>query len=197
MMSKVTIRSILALHIGIAVWSSSIHSASVQWEVADGGNGHFYEAFTVLPGTDWNDISAAVEAMGGGWHLATITSAEENSFIFDLVSGKPEFWFCCTAGTINGPYLGAKRGTSGFEWVTGEPFSYTNWASREPFGNGQNIAFWGPSGAENSLWNDIGPIRGDIISYVAETSVPIPAAIWLFGSSLLGLIGISRRTKAE
>ena len=28
------------------------------------------------------------------------------------------------------------------------------------------------------------------------TTVPIPAAVWLFGSGLLGLIGISRRNKA-
>jgi hypothetical protein len=30
----------------------------------------------------------------------------------------------------------------------------------------------------------------------AGTVVPIPAAIWLFGSGLLGLIGIARRKKA-
>lgn len=31
----------------------------------------------------------------------------------------------------------------------------------------------------------------------AYTSVPLPAAVWLFGSGLLGLIGIARRTKAS
>jgi hypothetical protein len=28
------------------------------------------------------------------------------------------------------------------------------------------------------------------------SSVPVPAAVWLFGSGLLGLIGIARRKKA-
>jgi hypothetical protein len=32
-------------------------------------------------------------------------------------------------------------------------------------------------------------------SGIALTSVPIPAAAWLFGSGLLGLVGIARRKK--
>lgn len=35
-----------------------------------------------------------------------------------------------------------------------------------------------------------------ISGFVSQTAVPIPAAVWLFGSGLLGLIGISRRKKA-
>lgn len=31
---------------------------------------------------------------------------------------------------------------------------------------------------------------------VAIPSVPVPAAVWLFGSGLLGLIGIAKRKKA-
>jgi hypothetical protein len=35
------------------------------------------------------------------------------------------------------------------------------------------------------------------VSYVGQVSaVPVPAAVWLFGSGLLGLVGISRRKKA-
>jgi hypothetical protein len=32
--------------------------------------------------------------------------------------------------------------------------------------------------------------------FYTVTAVPVPAAIWLFGSGLLGLIGIARRKKA-
>jgi hypothetical protein len=30
----------------------------------------------------------------------------------------------------------------------------------------------------------------------AVSAVPVPAAVWLFGSGLLGLVGISRRKKS-
>ena len=40
-------------------------------------------------------------------------------------------------------------------------------------------------------------ISGFVDSYgAAEAVVPVPAAIWLFGSGLLGLVGVSRRKKA-
>jgi len=29
-----------------------------------------------------------------------------------------------------------------------------------------------------------------------HTAVPVPAAVWLFGSGLLGLVGVARRKKA-
>jgi hypothetical protein len=46
--------------------------------------------------------------------------------------------------------------------------------------------------------NDIGGLDGEYIVNLtgAQFVVPIPAALWLFGSGLLGLIGISRRKKA-
>lgn len=34
------------------------------------------------------------------------------------------------------------------------------------------------------------------VSYVGVSAVPVPAAVWLFGSGLLGLVGISRRKPA-
>jgi len=54
----------------------------------------------------------------------------------------------------------------------------------------------------NGLWyinihteaNPGGEIRGQVLPGTFAP-IPIPAAIWLFGSGLLGLIGIARRTK--
>ena len=80
----------------------------------------------------------------------------------------------------------------GWEWVTGEPWVYTNWQSGEPNNAGgieDHLAM------ENRFWNDEGTAISIIKGYVAET-VPIPPAVWLFGSGLVGLIGISRRKKA-
>jgi len=43
-------------------------------------------------------------------------------------------------------------------------------------------------------FNDHNFISGSISPVVS--TVPIPAAVWLFGSGLLGLVGVARRKKA-
>jgi hypothetical protein len=42
-------------------------------------------------------------------------------------------------------------------------------------------------------FQDTGPLQGDS-DWVG--AVPVPAAVWLFGSGLIGLVGIARRKKA-
>ena len=42
--------------------------------------------------------------------------------------------------------------------------------------------------------SNTGPI--DYTMTFETTVVPVPAAVWLFGSGLLGLIGVARRKKA-
>ena len=39
-------------------------------------------------------------------------------------------------------------------------------------------------------------ISGFVDSYGSASAVPVPAAVWLFGSGLLGLVGIARRKQA-
>ena len=36
-------------------------------------------------------------------------------------------------------------------------------------------------------------LRGDFLTPLVLTAVPVPAAVWLFGSGLIGLMGIARR----
>ena len=46
----------------------------------------------------------------------------------------------------------------------------------------------------NGLWGPVG--TGIPGSWSAVQTVPVPAAAWLFGGGLLGLIGVARRKKA-
>ncbi|MFC1773858.1 VPLPA-CTERM sorting domain-containing protein [Pseudomonadota bacterium] len=39
-------------------------------------------------------------------------------------------------------------------------------------------------------------MKKTLLSGVVASAVPVPASIWLFGSGLLGLIGIAKRKKA-
>ncbi len=82
-------------------------------------NGHYYQIFS--DSISWSSAKKYCEDLGG--HLVTITSAEEQSFLIDLVKNfnKKNVW------------IGAYPNNGIMEWITGEEFgSYTNWASGEP-----------------------------------------------------------------
>lgn len=51
------------------------------------------------------------------------------------------------------------------------------------------VDFLGTPGDFSAGWSLIATIRDD----VDVSAVPIPAAVWLFGSALMGLVGVSRR----
>ncbi len=67
----------------------------------------------------WHEASRACEEMGG--HLVTITSREEDEFVFKLTNGN-NAWIGCTDEEKEGRWT----------WVTGERFSYKNWADGQP-----------------------------------------------------------------
>lgn len=79
-------------------------------------------------------------AKAAGGHLATITSREENDFIYDLSKHDKRFWITCTAictetfGPSFGLYQpdGSPEPRGGWRWVTDEPLSFTNWSQGEP-----------------------------------------------------------------
>jgi hypothetical protein len=157
----------------------------------------------VPAGISWTDANAAAQALVGVWHLATVTSAAENNFIFGLFSGKPEFYNCCVSGNGNGPWLGGFSsgiGINDWHWVTGEVFSFTNWGPFEPFGNGDRISYFGfQSATVQASWNDVPDVYAlPPLGYVIETSVtliPEPGTILLLGFGLIGLVGFRRKFK--
>src|SRR3954453_3362270 len=108
---------------------SPVSATVVTWP----GNGHQYEAVLVSQGLSWFDAEQAVEARGCGWYLATLTSKAEDQFVFGLIKKNPNFFI-----ESNGPWLGGYQKDSIHEnggdwaWVTGELFTYTNWAKGEP-----------------------------------------------------------------
>ena len=118
------------------------------WKQTDGGNCHAYAG--IRKGLDWYAAKADAEAQmynGKKGHLVTITSVEESVFIKSNVATDTNTW-----------YTGAARTTAGgpFVWITGEPFSYTNWATGQPDngGNVENVIEYNFSG--NGRWNDLG-----------------------------------------
>lgn len=158
-------------------------ASPVQWSIADGGNGHYYEAILVPGGLNdggitWTDADLAASSKEGDWHLATISSAEENAFVYDLVDD-PAFWYKKHPDHARGPWLGGYSSTNSsndWAWVTGEPFTYKNWAPLEPFGNGDRLAFFGYNTSRSPKWNDM-PDHYRPNGYVIESEIILPPPV--------------------
>jgi hypothetical protein len=136
-------------------------SLPTSWSVANGGNGHVYQAW-IFTGS-WSAANAFATSVPGRY-LATVTSGSENSFIFALISGIPGMYAPCVGCNPVGPWIGGTFVGGGWTWATtGEPFCYTNWAANQP-ANGclggpfENcIHFHDPSGgtSPSDRWNDL------------------------------------------
>ncbi|MBI2844221.1 MAG: PEP-CTERM sorting domain-containing protein [Armatimonadetes bacterium] len=158
----------------------------VEWSAAIGGNGHWYEAVLISEGITWLDSKLAAEQSGG--YLATLTSEAENNFVFSLVKDMPEFWWW-----QGGPWMGGYQDQNdpdyaeplgGWKWVSGEPWSYTNWMKGEPSGAGQDcLHFAGYDLTIAPTWDDAGALSGTHVEqpyrgYIVEWgAVPEPASL--------------------
>jgi len=199
----------------VGVWSVlavTVAGASgpYQWRTEDGGNGHFYEwiAFPETypnPGITWEQAYAAAEAAGG--YLATITSAEENAFIYALPGLQD---YSLRGAWLGGYQLDEEQGlvgpAEGWHWVTGEDWSYTNWQPGEP--NDWGLAYpWEGGGYEDRLnfwcwpgygnWNDeeAWNPQGYVNGYIVERAPGLPALALVGAASALR--ALTRRARRE
>ncbi|MDD4032799.1 MAG: SUMF1/EgtB/PvdO family nonheme iron enzyme, partial [Bacteroidales bacterium] len=98
----------------------------VFWE----GNLHYYELVEVPEGLTWDQAKIAAETAtlnGIPGYLATINSAEENSFIVEYYQNVIQ-----GSAWIGGDQESGKAADQGWRWVTGEPWTYTNWRIYNP-----------------------------------------------------------------
>ena len=151
-----------------------------RWDPAEGGNGHLYQAIRAGSSLSWDSARTAAKALGPGWDLATITSAEENAFVKSLLANNPSFFKFVTFGDpdINwfhiGPWIGGfnVRDRTSFEWVTGERASFADWGSHR-IPAGPAIAYADFAHPFNGLPPDIRWTTATVgrltpIAYVAE-----------------------------
>lgn len=164
------------------------------WSVEEGGNDHRYQVVhscrvgricSLLDPMTWEDARTEAIALGG--HLATITSFAEQEFISILIDESPRY-LIGVDGEILAPLPSDGWWIGGFQspqsadsaadwnWVTGEPFGYTNWATREPndfHGYSEDYLMLVPG----AFWNDQGNMFGTVPgSFVVEfPPVPEPA----------------------
>jgi hypothetical protein len=99
-----------------------------QWTAASGGNDHYYRIMSSPSGTNWqtaNDLAVAA-----GFHLATIASAGENSFVQQLVASASVYdaWL----GGLQPNPTPEEEPAGGWAWVTDETFDFANWSGGQP-----------------------------------------------------------------
>jgi hypothetical protein len=162
--------------------------------------GHYYERID-FDGT-WQEARDDAQGrthLGVSGDLATVTSQAEHDFIIDNLGTYEELlhhWL----GGYQPPE--SEEPDGGWIWVTGEPWSYTNWMTGNPdddwgshgvYGGSPNdsdeeaLALWDP----DLEWNDadeFGVLPGYIVEFVPE-----PSTILLAGLGLAALAAAGRR----
>ncbi len=173
-------------------FSADVFAAPIEWTVGSGGNGNSYESISA-PNTTWTQANNLAIAAGG--HLATITSAAENSFVFSLSAvSSSQYWLGGIQSATGSEPLGD------WEWVTGEAWSFASWAGGEPnnstWGDEDSLVSWGAG-----VWNDAptewsGYRNGGYVIEFESAAVPEPSTLLLLGSGLIGLVCMKKKLKS-
>ncbi len=117
-------------------------------------NGHYYYAY--ITDINWTDAKKEAEDMtykpdpnGPTYcgHLVTITTQEEQGFLYDNFSG--------SGSLLIGAYQeeGTSEPSGGWQWVTGEGWANENWGGGEPNDSGDDEDF--AEFRNDGTWNDV------------------------------------------
>jgi PEP-CTERM motif len=195
------------LSLGMTVAAMAVASSASAAPILNPANGHYYE-FVQSQVTWQAALSAAAtnSYLGNQGYLATITSAQESSFIFNNVSSGGN-WFSGTDEAVEGVW----------KWVAGPEAGTVFW-NGGPGGSSPTYANWAPGsepnnccGGENYLhnfagsafWNDLRPdnlgfINGYVVEYggLGGPGVPEPAS-WALMIAGFGVVGAAARRRTK
>ncbi len=145
-------------------------------------NGHAY--YVVLTwGSDWQ--SSLRDAQYRGGYLVSITSEEENDFVYSLIKNDERLWKVFEDGGIRGPWIGmyqepgAKEPDGGWVLVSGEPVTYTNFASGQPnnFANKAHVVrYFNAISQPSPFWDDHNG-ESSAFGYVMELDLDNPGEV--------------------
>jgi len=187
--------------------------SSIAAPVQFASNGNYYDF--IAGASDYDAAKAAASSLtfnGVQGHLATITSQAENDFLKDNFGNSFSQYFAWLGGTdrvAENDWLWDAGPETGIQFSNGQtptpPFNFANWNAIEPdnFALNQHFAVYllgSLTGWSQGQWGDValggsGVVQGYLVEYEIAI-VPIPATVWLFGSGLLGLFGITRKKAA-
>lgn len=164
-----------------------------------------------------------VSSMGGTINQSTGAMTFNPTGTLGAISGKPtlydEAWNINVGGTAYNDFTTGNATSATGTVVTGTPFTAITGGYNGTLVSGGSVgSAWGPGFAGVGyfeIWNVdllatatphsgynmdsiLNTAGGTFAQYTASAApVPIPAAAWLFGSGLIGLVGIARRKKSS
>lgn len=176
----------------LLVLAATANAAPIQWS----NNGHWYDVVWIDAGLSWEDARDLASQDGG--HLVTLTSADENAFIWDFLQGSlaqgtryASYWLGGYQSDLTDEPLG------NWAWVTGEEWDYAPWHPKEPNngvgGTQHYLHYWDTLTGE---WDDMDNRRhmgGYIVEYGDPIPNPEPSTLLLFGIGMIGLAGFRKK----
>jgi hypothetical protein len=123
---------------------------------------------SVTGGSSIMGISPSSTLLTGSFNQATVTNLGSGMYQFDIAGGT----FSDTKNNLIYSYLGLPLNTVCF--------------------GGLNLSFTPNINTTGDAIQSVNVLSGDIYNTPTPTT-PIPAAAWLFGSGLMGLLGLKRR----
>jgi len=162
-----------------------------------------YDADGQMTWADANAWAAGLTVDGvSGWRLPDTIQPDSSC---SGQSGGVSYGYNCTGSELGNLFYNVLGG------VAGSSITTTHNANYDLFSNVQSVGYWSateyaptPTDAWFFDMNDgYQLVNNKTSNYYAwavqsgdVSAVPVPAAVWLFGSGLLGLIGVARRKKA-
>jgi len=148
-------------------------------------------------------FSSSTDTLTAANGFATITAGD--GFINELTITAPGYWFEDLIFSVNlSPNSNDDLSITATD-KSGGTDTYSGWAGEADWVNGNNrilsLSHSGTLMQSVTITSQIGMESVGGVDQLKQTeisgltAVPVPAAAWLFGSGLLGLVGIARRKK--
>lgn len=158
---------------------------------------------TSLVEVDFTSTTTSLQS-GSGW--ATIKAADTSMDVKDLLV-TPDILFDALRFSLNMPSQSTDdvKLTVVFSDDTSEDRDFTCCGGGDELGNGENKILVESTGSLlmkslrisglDNLFGGFDQVKQFGISGPDVPAVPVPAAVWLFGTALIGFVGMSRRRK--
>jgi len=156
------------------------------------GTPHSYQLVIYpQPGLTWDEASRQAARLGG--YLATITSAQENAFVFGLIDRADAWKEDALTGRNDGPWIGGIQPASELDprarwgWSELEDLSYTAWSLTQPDDDGgwgaNRMHYGGYFGGRTPTWGDHAAgfrLPAFVVEYSGPTTVHTVGALHRF-----------------